>query len=127
MADLRRLNELDDYTVAPDDPDPRGWRIASSDGRDVGLVKDLIVDTVEMKARYLDVEVDRTVSPDRDRRVLVPTEAVSVGDAERRQRRIVVTDARADALAREPNPSADWGPAAADACTVRVTRGGGRG
>jgi hypothetical protein len=52
------LKELKDYKVAKDDPDVRGWQVVGRDGRAVGEVHDLLVDTVAMRARYLDVELD---------------------------------------------------------------------
>lgn len=62
-GDLKNLNELDDYQVGADDADPRGWQVTATDGRGIGRVADLIVDTDSMKVRYLDVEVDRALSP----------------------------------------------------------------
>ena len=77
-GDLKNLNELDDYQVGADDADPRGWQVTATDGRGIGRVADLIVDTDSMKVRYLDVEVDRALSPNygmrglRDSRTLAP-------------------------------------------------------
>lgn len=137
MQDLKRLNELDDFRVADDDPDPRGWQVTSTDGRDIGRVRDLVVDTAEMKARYLDVEVDAAVDPSpRERHLLVPTEAVRIGDSEREQQRITLgispelaaSAAQADTTVRDPERLArEWPSAGPSACDVRVTRGGRRG
>ena len=52
------LKELKDYTVAKGDPDVRGWNVYSNDGRKLGEVDDLLVDTAAMKVRYLDVDLD---------------------------------------------------------------------
>lgn len=52
------LKELKDYTVAKGDPDVRGWNVYSNDGRKLGEVDDLLVDTSAMKVRYLDVDLD---------------------------------------------------------------------
>ena len=52
------LDQLDDYEVADGDPDVRGWEVIASDGRRVGEVDHLLVDTGAMKVRYLDVDVD---------------------------------------------------------------------
>ena len=65
------LNELDGYKVASDDPDVRGWEVISSDGRRIGKVEQLLVDTAAMKVRYLDVDVDDDLVAG-DRHVLVP-------------------------------------------------------
>lgn len=53
------LKELKDYTVAKGDPDVRGWNVYSNDGRKVGEVEDLLVDTEAMKVRYLEVDLDQ--------------------------------------------------------------------
>ena len=52
------LRDLGHYEVADGYPDPRGWTVRSADGRDVGTVRDLIVDTGEMRTRYLAVKLD---------------------------------------------------------------------
>lgn len=77
MADERDtrigpMSELDDYKVASDDPDPRGWSVIAADGRRIGEVEDLIVDAGARKVRYLDVEVDDELRVDRDHRILIP-------------------------------------------------------
>jgi photosynthetic reaction center H subunit len=55
------LKELKDFQVAKGDPDVRGWNVYSNDGRKIGEVDDLLVDTAAMKVRYLDVDLDRDV------------------------------------------------------------------
>lgn len=67
------LDELDDYTVAEGDPDVRGWDVLSADGRKIGEVDNLLVDTAAMKVRYLEVDVDRDIlQGSGDRHILVP-------------------------------------------------------
>jgi uncharacterized protein (TIGR02271 family) len=73
QSTLHRLDELDDFEVADGDPDIRGWDVKGSDGKKFGKVKELIVDTAAMKARYMDVEVDKKVANAKDDwHVLVP-------------------------------------------------------
>jgi hypothetical protein len=55
---FQRLSRMPDYTVERHQPDPRGWTVVNGRGHKVGEVKDLIVDTNRMTARYLDVELD---------------------------------------------------------------------
>ena len=64
------------YAVERHEPDPRGWTVVNSQGKKVGEVKDLIVDTNRMTARYLDVELDTKLFDWRgeDPHVLVPVE-----------------------------------------------------
>jgi hypothetical protein len=64
-----------DFKVADGDPDPRGWEVISADGREVGEIDDLIVDTSAMKVRYLVCDLDEDelgLEDDRDRQVLIP-------------------------------------------------------
>src|SRR5688572_24172684 len=58
-AHIAPLKDLKDYKVSSDDPDVRGWDIIGRDGRKIGDVNDLLVDTAAMRVRYLDVELDR--------------------------------------------------------------------
>ena len=53
------LSNSKDFKVAKDNPDVRGWRVVGSDGESLGVVKDLIVDTQELKVRYLALAADR--------------------------------------------------------------------
>jgi uncharacterized protein (TIGR02271 family) len=75
------LSDLNDFQVAENEPDIRGWKVRSSDSREVGKVKDLIADTGSMKIRYLDIELDKKSLDLRDdRRVLVPVGAARLND-----------------------------------------------
>ncbi len=75
MTRFERLSRLSDYTVDKHQPDPRGWDVINSEGRNIGEVKDLIVDTATKKATYLDVELDAKLFDLRgDPHVLVPIE-----------------------------------------------------
>lgn len=70
---LARLKELDDYTVADGSEDIRGWDVRTRDGRKVGKVEELIIDTSALRARYIEVKLDKEVSgTDDDRWALVP-------------------------------------------------------
>jgi photosynthetic reaction center H subunit len=83
------LHELDEFQVAEGDPDPRGWDVIASDGRRIGTVHDLLVDTGHMRVRYLDVNVDddRAAGTHRDLHILVP-----IGYARLENDRQVVVD-----------------------------------
>jgi uncharacterized protein (TIGR02271 family) len=50
------LNSLSGYKVADGEPDIRGWDVMASDGRRLGRVDDLLVDTQANKVRYVNVE-----------------------------------------------------------------------
>ncbi len=52
------LRTLHNYRIAESDPDVRGWDVLAADGRKIGEVDDLLVDTRALKARYLEVTLD---------------------------------------------------------------------
>lgn len=67
------LDQFDEFEVAEGDPDVRGWEVISSDGRKIGEVEELLVDTDAMKVRYLDVDLnDDLHESSEDRHVLIP-------------------------------------------------------
>ena len=74
MGRVVPLDELDDFKVASGDPDIRGWKVKGSDGRTIGKVDNLLIDTAAMKVRYLDVDLDPDLieMDDDDRHVLIP-------------------------------------------------------
>ena len=72
---FERLSRLGKYEVEKHQVDPRGWDIVGRDGRTIGEVRDLVVDTEKMTARYLDVELDTKLFDLRgDAHVMVPVE-----------------------------------------------------
>lgn len=81
---IAALGDLGDYEVAEGYPDPRGWTVTSADGVEVGKVKDLVVDTGTMRARYLAVRLSEDVRPERgsddDRDVLIPIGTARIDD-----------------------------------------------
>jgi len=82
-----RIVPLDDvkgeFKVAEDEPDIRGWEVRTSDGTEVGKVSDLIVDTGQMKVRYIEVKLDGDViGSDDDRVVLLPIGEARLDDDE---------------------------------------------
>ena len=66
------LDQLDDFEIAEGDPDVRGWEVLSADGRRIGEVDNLLIDTGAMKVRYLDVDLEDEVASGEDRHILVP-------------------------------------------------------
>jgi hypothetical protein len=75
MKQYERLSRLRDFKVEKHQIDPRGWDVINLDGRTVGEVRDLIVDTQTMKGVYLEVELDyKQFQLRHDPRVLVPVE-----------------------------------------------------
>ena len=78
---LTPLGRLDDFEVAEDFPDPRGWDVVLADGNKVGEVKELIVDTEALRTRYLAVKLDREAAGlSEEREVLIPVGAARLDD-----------------------------------------------
>jgi photosynthetic reaction center H subunit len=54
---IQPLRIASDYSVAPQDVDPRGLPVMAGDGKQGGTVKDIWIDSAEMMFRYLEVEI----------------------------------------------------------------------
>jgi hypothetical protein len=79
---LAPLGELEDYRVKEGNPDIRGWEAYGADSLRIGEVRELIVDTAAMKARYMVLSLDRTLpNVEGDRRVIVPIGRARLDDA----------------------------------------------
>jgi sporulation protein YlmC with PRC-barrel domain len=76
------LSKIEDEYLLPDPlPDFRGWRVTLPDGRRVGKVSDLLVDTDQMMVKYIEVKVDKDVmGADDDSYRLVPIAAARLDD-----------------------------------------------
>ncbi|HSU16384.1 PRC-barrel domain-containing protein [Longimicrobium sp.] len=104
------LDELDDFRVSRDDPDPRGWEVVAADGRKIGEVDELLVDTGAMKVRYLDVDLDdEMVAGEHDRHVLVP---IGYARLDRDHDRVIVDEITSADL--RAIPAYDHGPITRD-------------
>lgn len=80
---LARLDELDNYEVADGNADIRGWDVRTQDGREVGTVEELIVDTAALKARYMEVKLDRDFAGgDEERWALIPIGTAQLDEKE---------------------------------------------
>jgi hypothetical protein len=55
---VKPLSHLHKYRISEGDPDVRGWEVFGADGRKMGEVDDLLVDTEALRVRYLDVCLD---------------------------------------------------------------------
>lgn len=94
------LTNLRGYRIASGALEVRGWDVYSADGRRVGDVYDVLVDTKSMQVRFLDVEVENLVVTGRERHVLIP-----VGQARRDpalKRAVVVDGLAAGSVAALP-------------------------
>lgn len=91
--------ENTEFGVAKDDPDVRNWTVATRDGRALGTVDDLIVDTGARKVRYLEVDVNRDVRGSGDGSAYLPVEDV---DLDERNRRVVLRSGSLDTVSTRP-------------------------
>ena len=76
------LTQLRGFRMASGAMDMRLWQVLSADGRRIGMVDELLVDTAAGEVRYLDVEVENLLVTGRERHVLIPV-AHARPDAER--------------------------------------------
>jgi uncharacterized protein (TIGR02271 family) len=93
------LRQLDDFHVAEGEPDIRGWEVMSADGRRVGEVEELLIDTEAMKVRYLDVEVEDGLVASDAGHLLVP---IGYARLERDSRRVTVDNLQSSELGSMP-------------------------
>lgn len=98
---LARLGALEQYRVAAKDADPRGWQVVTGDGQRIGKVDELIIDTVDMQARYIDCDVaeDKLELEPLDRHILIPTDHTRL---DRGKKRVIVDGIFSSDLARYP-------------------------
>ena len=54
---LVRLSDLGKWDVAEGEPDIRGWEVRTIGGRELGKVKELLVDPDDPRCRYIEYEV----------------------------------------------------------------------
>lgn len=77
------MRQLDKLKIADGEPDIRGWEVFTSEGREVGEVRELLVDTTSMEVVMLDVDLKRD-----DRHTLAPIRAAWI---DRPSRRVVIS------------------------------------
>ena len=80
-TNLAPLSRLDDFKVASGNQDVRGWDVIARDGKKIGDVDDLLVDTTARKVRYVSVDLDRgllgALTGKTGGHVLIPIEDIS--------------------------------------------------
>lgn len=105
--DLVRLSDSD-FDVAKGEIDPRGWKVFSTDGREIGEVDELIGDTATRKVRYLDCDLDeKELGLERERHALIPVGYVRLDDS---NNRVVLEGISAGEVVRMPATVSDLTP-----------------
>jgi len=70
---LLPLSRCEDYQVADDSYDVRGWDVIGADGEKFGRVHELLMDVNAMKVRYLDININKDFLDHEDElQMLVP-------------------------------------------------------
>jgi hypothetical protein len=78
---LVHSKELDGFRLPDGDPDPRGWDVRSADGKKLGKVHDLLVESGSARVRYLEVAVDKDVAKNGGREwALIPIGTARLDD-----------------------------------------------
>ena len=90
------MRVVPEYSIAGNDPDPRGMAVLGADGVVGGTVVDLWVDRSEPQLRYLEVKVADTQG---DRIVLVPGTMIRIDD---RRRQVTLRSVLGHQLADAP-------------------------
>lgn len=100
---LYKLNELEDYKVADNDPDVRGWPLVDNNNEKIGTVNELIVDPDKKKVRYLDVITISDLSKEGGERHLI----IPIGTAvlDQNEDKVIVRGIDKDALMAFPEYS----------------------
>lgn len=74
-SDLADLEELDDFDVARDEPDPRGYTLVGTGGEEIGRIQSLLVSPAVGRAYFAVVEAGSWFA---DNRFLVPMELIKL-------------------------------------------------
>jgi hypothetical protein len=98
---LEHMSDLKHFVIADRTPDIRGWEVELRDRQTVGVVTDLIVDTTDLSARYLEIKTYHdAVGTDDDQWVLVPVQCARINE---REQRVIIDRLPATGLAAAPH------------------------
>ncbi len=92
---LTPMKELKKYRMVSGEPDIRDWNVYTSNGREIGKVADLLVDTSSGEVVMMDIDLR-----DSDRQTLAPLRA---GWVDRDAKRVVLDGAQFDAEEEIPS------------------------
>lgn len=97
---LMLLSDLKELRVSKDDPDIRGWEVVTADRKKMGKVHELVIDTIDMKVRYLDIDMDGKILDIKgSSHVLIPIAGAQLDDDDNR---VYLTDITVDELRALP-------------------------
>lgn len=82
---LVSLHDLKGFRVAKGEADIRDWDVVTADRKKIGKVHELIVDTAQLKVRYLDVDVDSKILETKtNSHILIPIAGAQLDDDDNR-------------------------------------------
>lgn len=97
---LMLLSELKDLRVSKGEPDIRGWDVVTADRKKMGKVHELVIDTIDMKVRYLDIDVDGKILDLKSAtHMLIPIAGAQLDDEDNR---VYLTEITVDELRALP-------------------------
>lgn len=91
MRRLAPLSDVSELAINSELPDVRGWRALSADGVTVGRVRELIVDRIAGRVRYLELELTGELGDRPGQRILVPVGLTALDPHEDAVRVLTVT------------------------------------
>ncbi len=97
---LMLLGDLKELRVQKGEPDIRGWEVVTADRKKMGKVHELVIDTIDMKVRYLDIDVDGKILDLKQKtHMLVPIAGAQLDDDDNR---VYLTEITVDELRALP-------------------------
>ncbi len=82
---LMLLSDLKDLRVSKGEPDIGGWDVVTADRRKMGKVHELVIDTIDMKVRYLDIDVEGKILDLKEKtHILIPIAGAQLDDDDNR-------------------------------------------
>jgi hypothetical protein len=97
----KRLQELDhsDYEIVKGEPDIRGWDVKYITGQKLGVVEELILDTLEKKVRYIIVDLEENELKLLPRKILIP---IGLAELDRKDDDVLIPNIAIEQLSRLP-------------------------
>jgi uncharacterized protein (TIGR02271 family) len=97
---LERMSQLNDFDIAPGEPDIRGWTVKTAQGREIGSVSDLIIAPEAMKVRQIEVNLNRDVRPGSgEHQVMAP---IASADIDTRDKSVILHGLTAEQIGTLP-------------------------
>ena len=100
LVELRKSN----FEIVEGDADIRGWKVKDLEGRRIGDVDDLILDSVNKKVRYMVVDLDKNDFKWEDKKVLIP---IGLAEIHRKDDDVILPNVNASLVGTIPRYDRD--------------------